>query len=322
MNAAPLLVSFSSMDKFIESFPHSQVEKYQQNIQLLYENSLPPAVSAPCLAVLFGYSTDFVYALSKNQYKFYRTFQVKHGKKLRTIHSPRVALKVVQKWLGYHLSSAISFDSHVCGFIKGRSFVDAAKMHEGAKWVYSVDIADFFPSVSSEQVTEALVSIGYLPESAELIANLCSLDEVLPQGSPASPVLSNLVMRDIDRELLHLAGKHGLKVTRYADDIVFSGRDNFIEELPEALDRIFEQSSFSLNRDKTFFADAEKGQRLKVHGLLVKEDRVVLTKGYRNKIRAFKHMLAQGKVCKDDMPRLQGHMKFSEFIESKNTNKK
>ncbi|MBF4249174.1 RNA-directed DNA polymerase, partial [Vibrio anguillarum] len=73
---------------------------------------------------------------------------MKHGKKLRTIHSPRVALKVVQKWLGYHLSSAISFDSHVCGFIKGRSFVDAAKIHEGAKWLYSVDIADFFPSVS------------------------------------------------------------------------------------------------------------------------------------------------------------------------------
>lgn len=320
MNAAPLLVSFNSMNKLLESLPLSHVEKYQQNIQFLHENSLPPAVSAPCLAVLFGYSTDFVYALSKNQYKFYRTFQIKHGKKLRTIHSPRVALKVVQKWLGYHLSSAISFDSHVCGFIKGRSFVDAAKMHEGAKWVYSVDIADFFPSVSSEQVTEALVSIGYLPESAELITNLCSLDEVLPQGSPASPVLSNLVMRDIDRELLHLAGKHGLKVTRYADDIVFSGRDHFIEELPEALDSIFEQSTFSLNRDKTFFADAEKGQRLKVHGLLVKDDQVTLTKGYRNKIRAFRHMLDQGKVSEEDIPRLQGHLKFFEFINEKNKN--
>ncbi|PML79479.1 reverse transcriptase family protein [Enterovibrio norvegicus] len=318
MNAAPLLVSFNSMDKFIESFPRSQVEKYQQNIQFLYENSLPPAVSAPCLAVLFGYSTDFVYALSKNQYKFYRTFQIKHGKKLRTIHSPRVALKVVQKWLGYYLSSAISFDEHVCGFIKGRSFVDAAKMHEGARWVYSVDIADFFPSVSSEQVTEALVSIGYLPESAELIANLCSLDEVLPQGSPASPVLSNLVMKGMDRELLHLADKHGLKVTRYADDIVFSGTEAFNEEFPQAVDNLFERSAFSLNRDKTFFADADKGQRLKVHGLLVKEDKVILTKGYRNKIRAFKHMLAHGKVCEDDIPRLQGHLKFFDFVEKNN----
>tara|TARA_Y100000588_G_scaffold324772_1_gene358129 strand:+ start:1763 stop:2722 length:960 start_codon:yes stop_codon:yes gene_type:complete len=319
MNAAPLLVSFNSMNKLLESLPLSQVEKYQQNIQFLYEKSLPPVVSVPCLAVLFGYSTDFVYALSKSQYRFYRSFQINHGKKSRTIHSPRVALKVVQKWLGHHLSSAISFDEHVCGFIKGRSFVDAAKMHEGARWVYSVDIADFFPSVSSEQVSEALVSIGYLPESSELIANLCTLDNVLPQGSPASPVLSNLVMQGIDRELLCLADKHGLKVSRYADDIVFSGTDAFNDELPQALDRLFEQSSFSLNRDKTFFADAEKGHRLKVHGLLIKDDQVTLTKGYRNKIRAFKHMLAQGKVCEDDMPRLLGHIHFSELIARKNT---
>jgi len=318
MNAAPLLVSFNSMNKYIESLPPSQVEKYQINLQFLYDKSFPLVVSEPCLAVLFGYSTDFVYALSKSQHKFYRTFQVKHGKKSRTIHSPRVALKVVQKWLGYHLSNATSFDSHVCGFIKGRSFVDAAKMHEGAKWVYSVDIADFFPTVSSEQVSEALISIGYLPESSELIANLCTLDKVLPQGSPASPVLSNLVMKGIDRELLCLADKYGLKVSRYADDIVFSGTGIFIDELPKAIDNIFEKSAFSLNQDKTFFADAEKGQRLKVHGLLVKSDKVTLTKGYRNKIRAFKHMLAQGKVCEDDMPSLQGHMKFSEFIEFKN----
>ncbi|MBF4437727.1 hypothetical protein ERJ77_25245, partial [Vibrio anguillarum] len=162
----------------IESLPLSQVEKYQQNIQFLYEKSLPPVVSVRCLAVLFGYSTDFVYALSKSQYKFYRSFQINHGKKLRTIHSPRVALKVVQKWLGHHLSGAISFDSHVCGFVKGRSFVDAAKVHEGAKWVYSVDIVDFFSSISKQQVSEALVNIGYLPESSELIANLCTLDNV------------------------------------------------------------------------------------------------------------------------------------------------
>ncbi len=166
----------------------------------------------------------------------------------------------------------------------------------------------FFPSVSSEQVSEALVSIGYLPESSELIANLCTLDNVLPQGSPASPVLSNLVMQGIDRELLCLADKHSLKVSRYADDIVFSGAGPFNDELPQALDSLFEQSSFSLNRDKTFFADADKGQRLKVHGLLVKEHKVVLTKGYRNKIRAFKYMLEQGKVCEDDLPRLQGHL--------------
>lgn len=91
-----------------------------------------------------------------------------------------------------------------------------------------------------------------------------------------------------------------------------------LEELPQGINAIFEQSSFSLNNDKTFFANADKGQRLKVHGLLVKEDRITLTKGYRNKIRAFRHMLDKGKVGEDDMRRLQGHLNFAAFIESKN----
>ena len=318
MNAAPLLVSFSSLDKFLDAIPETQRDRYNVQIQSLYHRSLPAAVSESCLAVLFGYSLDFVYALSKKQHKFYRSFKIKHGKKTRTIHSPRVALKVIQKWLGTHLSQAIIFDNHVCGFVKGKSFVDAAKIHEGARWVYSIDISDFFPSISRNEIIKALNDIGYELESSTLISNLCTLDNVLAQGSPASPVLSNIVMKDIDNKLLHLANIYNLNVSRYADDIVFSGRENFIDKLPIELKEIFNDTIFSLNEDKTFFADSEKGQRLKVHGLLVKNDKVTLTKGYRNKIRAFRHMVTQGKVREHDIQRLQGHIKFSEFIERKN----
>lgn len=77
---------------------------------------------------------------------------------------------------------------------------------------------------------------------------------------------------------------------------------------------------FSLNKNKNYFADSEKGQRLKVHGLLVKEEGISLTKGYRNKIWAFRHMIVQGKVSEEDIPRLKGHIELSEFIERKNNN--
>lgn len=320
MNAAPLLVSFNSIKKFLDALPEKHRENYQQQIEGLFAQSLPPAASETCLAVLFGYSLDFVYALSKKQHKFYRSFKIQQGKKVRTIHSPRVALKVIQKWLGTHLSSSITFEPHVCGFVKGKSFADAAKIHEGAKWVYSVDIEDFFPSITVWQISNSLESLGYSNESGMLLANICSLNFQLAQGSPASPVISNLVMKGVDRQLKTLADKYDLQVSRYADDIVFSGKAPFREEVPRELESIFEATPFSLNKNKTYFSDSEKGQRLKVHGLLVKEDKVTLTKGYRNKIRAFRHMVEQGRVSEDDMPRLTGHLKFSEFIERKNKN--
>lgn len=47
----------------------------------------------------------------------------------------------------------------------------------------------------------------------------------LPQGAPTSPRLSNLVMRSFDKELSQLTEKHGLKYTRYADDLCFSTSD-------------------------------------------------------------------------------------------------
>lgn len=318
MNAAPLLVSFNSFQKFLDALPEGHRNKHFDEIKSLYNNQLPLAVSEPCIAVLFGYSVEFVYALSTKQHKFYRSFNIRHGKKTRTINSPRVALKVVQKWLGEHLSSALTFEEHVYGYVKGKSFVDAAKAHEGASWVYSIDISDFFPSISKELVSEALNSQGYSHESADLISDLCTLNKRLAQGSPASPVLSNLVMCAFDKKLVALAQKHKLKLSRYADDIVFSGREDFVDSLHDEICEVFDASPFTLNNEKTYKADVSTGQRLKVHGLLVKEDRVRLTKGYRNKIRAYKHLLEKGSVKPEDRARILGHVKYEEFVNKKN----
>ncbi len=316
MNAAPLLVSFKSVNKYLESLPETHQAEYSEEIQRLAAQSLPPVVSSYCLAVMFGYSLNFIYALSKRQSKFYRTFEIRKGTKKRIINSPKVALKVIQKWLGYHLANAIAFPPHVCGFVKGRSFADAAKQHIGAKWVFSIDIVNFFPSISKSAISESLVTIGYSKQASDLIADLCCLNDVLAQGSPASPVLSNIYMRMIDNDILELAQKYNFKVTRYADDIVFSGVNDFNPSIEQDLDLLFQNTPFQLNTGKRYLAFSNKGQRLKVHGLLVKEDKISLTKGYRNKLRAFKHLLNTDKIKETDIPRINGHIKFSEFIEN------
>ena len=45
---------------------------------------------------------------------------------------------------------------------------------------------------------------------------------VLPQGAPTSPMLTNIVCQDMDKQLQELAAKHFATFTRYADDITFS----------------------------------------------------------------------------------------------------
>lgn len=55
--------------------------------------------------------------------------------------------------------------------------------------------------------------------------------------------------------------------------------------------------------------------RLKVHGLLVHGASVRLTKGYRNRIRAYRHLLKQGKISEEDMKSILGHISYAEFVE-------
>ncbi|MBC3382035.1 RNA-directed DNA polymerase [Serratia fonticola] len=318
MNAAPLLVSFLKVETYIRALPIKQSEQYKDEIITLVEKKLPPVVSPYCLAVLFGYSLEFVHALSKNQHKFYRRFEIRQGRKTRKIDAPKVALKVIQKWFGFHLSSALEFEPHVFGFVKGLSSAKAAKLHVGARWVYSVDILNFFPSISQIKIKEALIKEGYTDNGASLLIGLCCLDGALAQGSPASPVLSNIFMRDIDKKLSELARKYLITMTRYADDIVFSGRDNFPQKLKDEVSQLIIEAGLVLNENKQYFASVDKGQRLKVHGLLVKEEAVRLTKGYRNKIRAYNHMLANGKISEKDIPRVLGHLKYAKFIDNLN----
>ena len=316
MNAPPLLVSFTSVEKYIEALPEKHRESYATDIIALYSQGFPPVVSRSCLAILFGFSNDFIYTLTTEPNKFYRSFSIKKGRKTRQIFAPKVGLKVIQKWLGTHLSNVIEFQPHVLGFIKGKSFADASKIHIGAKWVLSIDIMDFFPSINKTNVIQALLSEGYSQKSAKLIADLCCLNDVLAQGSPASPVLSNLFMKDLDTKLVELSQNYNLCLSRYADDITFSGVEDYPVNLLPDLQVIFEESGLRLNTQKTYFADASKGQRLMVHGLLVKQDKIALTKNYRNKLRAYKHMIKNEKVDEKDIKRLTGHINFSEFIES------
>ena len=244
------------------------------------------------------------------------SFSIRKGKKTRQIFAPKVGLKVIQKWFATHLSNVVEFQPHVLGFIKGKSFVDASKIHIGARWVLSIDIVDFFSSIYKTNVVESLISENYPKKSAELIANLCCLNDVLAQGSPASPVLSNLFMKEIDIRLVELSQRYNICISRYADDITFSGKENYPENLPHDLQTIFEGTNLTLNTQKTYFADTSQGQRLKVHGLLIQQDKIALTKSYRNKLRAYKHMIQNEKVVEKDIKRLTGHIKFSEFIES------
>ena len=316
MLAPPLLVSYSSLEGYFSALSPELREKHEHEICSLVDLGLPPVVSSRCLSTLFGYSAKFVNAMALRNHKYYREFSIKQGKKRRKIQSPRVSLKVIQKWLGFHFAQALPVADYVYGFVPGRSAVDAAAKHCGASWVYSVDIENFFPSTKSTLVYEALLNWGYPKKGAKLIERLSSYRDFIPQGAPSSPVLSNLVMAPVDKRLQGVAEEFGTTLTRYADDIVFSGLGDFPDQLCLRVAEVFDGTAWELARNKEYLARSENGQRLKVHGLLVNGEAPRLTKGYRNRIRAYKHLIATDNVRPEDRERVMGHIKFAESVDN------
>ncbi|WP_322014887.1 reverse transcriptase family protein [Paraburkholderia sp. J12] len=312
MNTPPLLVTFPSVDFFVSALADDTRNLYETEIRRLVEAGLPPVVSLRTVAVLFGFSPSFVGTLAKRPTRYYRVFEIRTGKKVRVIQAPRVALKLIQRWIGGNLASSFSYLDSTFGFVPGRSHIDAAARHCESDWAYSIDIKDFFRTTSAAQVRAALIELGYSNHAADLMVALTCYEGFLAQGAPSSPVLSNLVFQKFDRLLEALAGELNLTFTRYADDIVFSGTGK-PAELRDRVRAIIELGGWRIaeKKEKLF----QKPYRLKVHGLLVDGAVPRLTKGYRRRIRALEHLLSQGKVSPKQLPVVKGHLNYARQVD-------
>jgi RNA-directed DNA polymerase len=313
VNPPPFLVSFPDKASFKASLAVDVLALYWSDIERLIDQGLPPAVSVRVVATLFGFSSKFIGALIRKPERHYRTFVIRKGKKRREIHAPKVGLKVIQKWLSWHLDQTLKFDDEVYGFVPGRSAPMAATVHCGARWVYSLDIADFFPTTTAQKVTSALQGAGYPDHAAAFVSALCCYGGNLAQGSPASPVLSNLVFRPSDVELKRIAAETASRYTRYADDIVFSGLGDPPSGLAERVRSVIEEAGWKVANRKERLTQLP--QRLKVHGLLVHGSTPRLTKGYRNRIRAITHLLRHDKVNDKDIALFRGHLSYAKSVE-------
>lgn len=136
--------------------------------------------------------------------------------------------------------------------------------------------------------------VNKIPETsrldiANIIASLCCTDmeverkneagewekvkrNVLPQGAPTSPVITNIVCQKLDYLLSGVARRFGLKYSRYADDITFSSMHNVYQpesEFLKELHRIIAEQNFHIKESKTRLQ--KDGYRKEVTGLLVNE---------------------------------------------------
>ena len=378
-------------------------EKMQSREDLLHLlNEVKPLIYGE-KAVPFELKQLTWYANPKLGGKRYTEFKIKKKSGAqRSIHSPVKGLKAIQRTLAYILHCVYEPHKAAMGFVRERSIVDNAKIHVGNRYVYNIDLKDFFPSIDQSRVwkclqlkpidlkdkvnytfpnnikdekiieslefvdnfeqtsyaiftdkTKALVSIkkgfkeingefhsvfdnddthqilpgwglteingkpwivdendilGSLSYNlsragiADLIAKICCteleverknnngewvkvLRNVIPQGAPTSPIISNIICQRLDYLLSGVAKRFGLKYSRYADDITFSSMHNVYQtegEFLKELHRIIAEQGFHIKETKTRLQ--KDGYRKEVTGLLV-NDKVNVQNRYIKELR-------------------------------------
>lgn len=171
----------------------------------------------------------------------YRIFHIpKHSGGMRQICAPKPRLFADQIALRTLFETEFSALYHTTAFAycKGRSIKHCIKRHQAnkSKWFLKLDFSDFFGNTSSEFVLQQLEKIAPFSEvmrdkigrqRLEQALSLCFLNNGLPQGTPISPMLTNLVMIPFDHELNKRLHERGFVYTRYADDIQISHREEF-----------------------------------------------------------------------------------------------
>lgn len=247
---------------------------------------IPPEFSSKAaLLAYLGVSPAEMKKIWYHREKMYQNFNIaKKSGKLRLINAPDRRLKFLQRQIAEQLDKLYRVRNPVHGYIIGRSVKTNASSHIKQRFILNLDIQDFFSAITERRVDGMLRAIGIPSEVSETIARICCYGGHLPQGGPASPVLSNMVCFRLDRRLLKVAKDAKCIYTRYADDISLSSVrplsplfDGVVqpsgsvapELLSAALQAAFAGNGFSLNPDKIHYAD--KHSRRVVTGLKVNE---------------------------------------------------
>lgn len=299
------------------------------------------------LARLKKFNDDHKKLHEQPRRSLYREFYIpKHSGGLRKIDAPNAELMSALRELKTILEDEFHCMYHTSAFayVKKRSTIDAIKRHQSneSKWFAKFDLSNFFGSTTLDFVMSMFSQIFPITEivrsnegkeALRTALDLAFLDGGLPQGTPISPTITNIMMIPIDFRLTHefrdfKVIKDGVEYnqhfvyTRYADDFLVSSQYAFSAREVEAfIVKVLAEfnAPFSIKREKTRYGSSA-GSNWNLGVMLNKDNKI--TVGHKKK-RQFQSMLhsfimdtINGKQWElNDVQVLEGYRSYYRMVE-------
>ena len=265
----------------------------------------------------------------------------KSGGGIRKLGIPTVVDRLIQQGI-YRILSPIfepTFSRSSFGFRSGKNAQQAiiqAKEYQtgGRKWVVDMDLAKFFDEVNHDKLMSKiakkvkdkkllLLIRRYLQAGVMENGLVRGSDKGTPQGSPLSPLLSNIVLDDLDREL----EERGHAFCRYADDCnVYVKSRRAGQRVFESITRFVEEKlNLKVNREKSAVARAHQRKFLGYSFTWHEKPKIRVPKESVKRLREYlKTILRKGKgrnlqkfITGDLNPILRGWINYFRLAEVK-----
>jgi len=310
-------------------------------------DELPFEKCAELFDILKAFNSKYKDLFEADRHSLYRTFYIpKRSGGLRKINAPEPPLYDALVELRNILFDKFNAMYHTSAFayIKGRSTLDAVKRHQSndSHWFLKVDFHDFFGSTTKDFVMATLSDIYPFSEIMKYEAgktelsralDLCFLDGGLPQGTPISPMLTNLIMIPIDFKLTkqlrnYKTMKNGKEYyitfcyTRYADDMLISAYSGFNpREIQEVIKSVLAEQGapYTFKPEKTHYG-SRAGSNWNLGVMLNKDNEITIGHQKKKYFRAMITNFSLDKINKkrwepDDVRTLIGIISYYRMIE-------
>ncbi len=277
-----------------EGYSH-QLNDKKTDVGRLKELELPVLESAKDVAsamnITLGELRFLTFSRKNSKVSHYKRFKVaKKAGGFRLISAPMPRLKKAQLYILEQILNKTNTHPKAHGCVIGKSILSNAEPHVNKAVVINQDLKNFFPTITYNRIKGVFKSFGYSEQIAVIFALLCSEPKILdisllgenyfaqrgnrflPQGSPCSPAITNVLCKNMDFRLEGIAKKYGFDYSRYVDDITFSAENEQFSNIPKVLKysrKVVEDENFVLHPEKLRIM--KRHQRQEVTGVVVNE---------------------------------------------------
>lgn len=270
---------------------------------------------------LTGMSPERLSHFGRSAGRRYKTYQIpKRNGGFRVIEQPARPIKALQRIVIDRLLANLPVHPACLGYRKKLNIADVAEVHREFPFTLRVDFSNFFWSFRCEDIQAYLTDQAAELTEADIsfVCNLVSRTNRLTMGAPSSPIITNIMLFDLDRQLADCSLELGCVFARYADDLYFSAAQPFV--LGELLNRVriivgnWARPTLQINEEKTTFLSRK--YRRRIVGLIITPNgEISIGRERKRRITSLAHKALIGELTPDQIASLDGEIAWTRSVE-------